>query len=72
MGADLYLNPPPPPDPLEAIARRLEWQKQEIERLATLVTTQALEIKWLEQIILERKLGDSGPGSTAALRGLRL
>lgn len=68
MGADLHLNPPPPPDPLEQIARRLEWQKQEIERLATLTVTQALEIKRLEQIILERKPGDSGPGSTHALR----
>lgn len=68
MGSDLYLNPPPPMDPLEAIQRRLEWQKQEIERLATLTVTQALEIKRLEQIVLERRLGDDGPGSTHALR----
>ena len=70
MGSDLYLQPHllPQPDPLEQISRRLEWQKHEIERLATLTVTQALEIKRLEQIILEREPGDDGPGSTHALR----
>lgn len=54
MGADLYLNPPSPPDPLEQIARRLEWQKQEIARLNALLSARDSEIRRLEALLLGR------------------
>lgn len=54
MGCDQYLNPPPPPDPLEQIARRLEWQKQEIARLNTLLAARDAEIRRLEALLLGR------------------
>lgn len=54
MGVDLHLNPPPPPDPLEQIRRKLEYQRQDIERLTELVKAQYLEIKRLEALLLGR------------------
>lgn len=55
MGCDLYLNPPPPPDPLEVIARRLEWQKQEIEYLRRKLDESKREIARLETLVLGRE-----------------
>lgn len=54
MGADLYLNPPPPPDPLEQIKRRLEWQQQEISALRKAIDVKDREINRLETLLLGR------------------
>ena len=61
MGSDLYINPPDPPDPIEQIRRRLEWQKQEIEKLQKLVVEKDAEIRRLENIVLERTTVQASP-----------
>ena len=55
MGTDMRFFPPPTPDPLEQIARKLEWQRQEIERLGAAVRDRDVEIRRLEALLLGRE-----------------